>query len=339
MNVIDFKNKFFFIIEKSNSNYLGIYVSLFLHFFILLFAIGLPDFFKPQTVSLPNVIPIEIINVTDTTSIPKKTIDITKEKPEKKIVKQKKFNSSENTEIKKVEVQEKPKIQKKEIPVTATKKQVVIEEKKLQKKIEIDKKQIEQSNKFESLDIAKIKPKLKPKPKKSISEKISTDVANNPKPQPKREPDFSISSMLKDLRNEQSNNVQEENKEKKVKENLSSEKNKETSENSTLSISEKDLLIQQLTSCWIAPAGAKMNGTEKVVISVTVQRNRSVIENSVRIVDTNIAKSNTFYEPITESAMRTFFNPDCNPLKLPSDKYNLWKDLTITFDHSIMKGY
>ncbi len=340
MSVIDFKNKFFFIIEKSNSDYLGIYVSLFLHFFILLFAIGLPDFFKPQPVTLLNIIPIEIVNVTDTTYIPKKTIDITKEKPEKQIIKQKKFNSSENIEIKKVEIQEKPKIQKKEIPDTVIKKQVVIEEKKLQKKIEIDKKQIEQKNNFESLDTSKIKPKLKPKPKQTISKKTNTDVAKNPKPQPKREPDFSISSMLKDLRNEKSNNVQEK-KEKELKENLSSEKDKEkeTSESNTLSISETDLLIQQLTSCWIAPAGAVMSGIEKVVISVKVRRNRSVIDNSVQIIDTNIPKSNTFYEPITESAMRTFFNPDCNPLKLPSDKYNLWKDLTITFDHSIMKGY
>ena len=338
MNVVEFKNKFLFIIEKSDSNYLGIYASLFLHLFILLFAIGLPDFFKPQPVILPNIIPIEIVNVTDTTSIPKKTTDVTKEKPEKKIIKQKKFNSSENIEIKKIEIQEKPKIQKKEIPDPIIKKQAVIEEKKLQKKIEIDKKQIEQKNNFETLDTAKIKPKLKPKPKQSISKKIDTDVAKNPKPQPKREPDFSISSMLKDLRNEKSNNVQEK-KEKKVKENLSSEKDKETSENTTLSISERDLLIQQLTSCWIAPAGAKMNGTEKVVVSVKVQRNRSVIENSVRIVDTNIAKSNAFYEPITESAMRTFFNPECNPLKLPLDKYNEWKELKITFDHSIMKGY
>ena len=63
MNVFDLKNKFFFIIEKSNSNYLGIYTSLFLHLFILLFAIGLPDFFKTQPVTLPNIIPIEIINV------------------------------------------------------------------------------------------------------------------------------------------------------------------------------------------------------------------------------------------------------------------------------------
>ena len=241
-------------------------------------------------------------------------------------------------EIKKVEIQEKPKIQKKDIPDTVIKKQIVIEEKKLQKKIDIEKKETEQNNKFESIKTTKIKPKLKPKPNKISSSKIKTDVVKNPIPQPKKERDF-IASMLKDLRNETSNNVEDEIKQKESIENLSSEKDNENSENNTLSISETDLLIQQLTSCWIAPAGAKLNGSEKVVVSVKIQRNRSVIENSVRIVDTNIAKSNTFYEPITESAMRTFFNPDCNPLKLPSDKYNLWKDLKITFDHSIMKGY
>ena len=42
---------------------------------------------------------------------------------------------------------------------------------------------------------------------------------------------------------------------------------------------------------------------------------------------------------ITDSAMRTLLNPECTPLKLPKDKYNLWKNLTITFDYSIMKGY
>ena len=72
MNSIDYKNKLLILIESSNSNQLGIYFSLFLHLMILLFAIGLPDFFKPRPITLPNVIPIEIINVTDTTSIPEK---------------------------------------------------------------------------------------------------------------------------------------------------------------------------------------------------------------------------------------------------------------------------
>ena len=64
----------------------------------------------------------------------------------------------------------------------------------------------------------------------------------------------------------------------------------------------------------------------------------NVLENSIRIIDTNISKSNDFYRPITDSAMRTLLNPECMPLKLPKDKYNLWNNLTITFDYSIMKG-
>jgi len=63
------------------------------------------------------------------------------------------------------------------------------------------------------------------------------------------------------------------------------------------------------------------------------------VPNSVRLIDTNISKSNPFYEPITDSAMRTLLNPECTPLNLPSDKYEQWKNITITFDYSIMKGY
>ena len=64
-----------------------------------------------------------------------------------------------------------------------------------------------------------------------------------------------------------------------------------------------------------------------------------IFDNSIRIFDTNISKNNPFYGPITESAMRTLLNPECSPLKLPLDKYDLWKNLIIIFDHSIMKGY
>ena len=76
-----------------------------------------------------------------------------------------------------------------------------------------------------------------------------------------------------------------------------------------------------------------------VKISAKLKQNRRIIDNSVRIIDTNIPKSNSFYGPITESAMRTLLNPECIPLKLPEDKYDLWRNLSITFDYSIMKGY
>ena len=142
--------------------------------------------------------------------------------------------------------------------------------------------------------------------------------------------------MLKDLRNEESNNVVEE---KEIEDAEIQEGENNQNENMTLSISEIDLLRQQLSSCWNAPAGAVINVGDKVTISAKVQENMKVYDNSVRIVDTNISKSNPFYGPITDSAMRTLLNPECTPLKLPKDKYNLWKNLTITFDYSIMKGY
>ena len=141
--------------------------------------------------------------------------------------------------------------------------------------------------------------------------------------------------MLKDLRNEKSNNTPEENVEEEDKNNS---KNTENSESMILSISEIDLLRQQLSSCWNAPAGAEIERGMKVSISAKVRQNMRVFENSVRIVDTNISKSSTVYGPITESAMRTLLNPDCIPLKLPEDKYELWKNLTMKFDYSIMRG-
>ena len=66
--------KFSDYLDNSKPTSLGIYFSLLLHLSILLFAIGLPDF-KPKEISVPIIIPIEILNVTDVTSLkPKKDL-------------------------------------------------------------------------------------------------------------------------------------------------------------------------------------------------------------------------------------------------------------------------
>ena len=101
-------HKAFNYIENSKPNHLGIYFSLFLHLAILLFAMGLPDFFKPKKIKMPQVIPIEILNISDVTSLTSKKENIEVNKESKKI-EQKKFNSSENTEIQKIDLSEKPK--------------------------------------------------------------------------------------------------------------------------------------------------------------------------------------------------------------------------------------
>ena len=205
---------------------------------------------------------------------------------------------------------------------------------------------------IETIKTEELKPKLKPKMDNTTVIKDNTDLQVESKnktieqknkiekklEQPKVKPkeDFSIASMLKDLRNEKSNSSIDENSE--TEEKINQENEIENSNNITLSISEIDLLRQQLSSCWNAPAGAVIERGMKVTISAKVKQNMQVIENSIRITDTNIPQSNAFYRPITDSAMRTLLNPECNPLKLPKNKYDLWKRLTITFDYSIMKG-
>ena len=77
-------HKAFNYIETSKPTHLGIYFSLFLHLMILLFAIGLPDFFKPKQIPMPQVIPIEILNISDVTSLTSKKENIEVNKESKK---------------------------------------------------------------------------------------------------------------------------------------------------------------------------------------------------------------------------------------------------------------
>jgi len=373
MNAVYYSQKIPFIIENFNPNRLGIYISLFIHLIILLFAIGLPDLFKPKTIFLPNIIPIEIINVTDTTfitekkninnnelnfekttPIKQKEIKNVNEHIEDKPLKQKKFSASKNVEIKKVMIQKKPEIPKKEIIDAVQNKEIInvtekkaiaIKEKTEIQKIETEKfEQINNVKIIESLKISKQKlkpkPKPKPKPKKIIGNKINTDLQIIPKPQPKPEPVFSIASMVIDLRNEKLNlekNIEGKDKQKKAS-NINNKENKKDLKDSQLSISEMDLILQQLKSCFNPNAGTIINKDEIVKITAKIDRNAKVVRNTVRILDTNIDISNPYYNSITESAMRTLHHPDCLKLKLPKEKYETWKNLTIKFDYSWMKN-
>ena len=336
-----YNNRFFEYIHNIKSDNLGLYFSFVLHFIIFLLAIGLPNFLERAPINIPNIIPIEIINVTDITSIPKKIDEKQEKKINKTATETKKFNSSDNNEITKVEIKTKPKTKPEKIENMKTPKEDVVVEEKIKTPIKLKKEKTAiLEDKTESLPSKKIKPKIKPQQKIAITtEKKNSDVIVKVQPKPMFKPEFNIASMLKDLRNEQFSQInQKKEKEKKV-ETTSVEKEETNEKKIQLSISEIDLLRQQLSSCWIAPAGAVIKKGMVVKISAKLKPNRRVFDNSVRIVDTNISKSNSFYGPITESAMRTLLHPDCIPLKLPENKYSLWKNLTITFDYSIMRGY
>ena len=346
--------KVFNYLDNSQPSHLGIYFSLFLHLSILLFAIGLPDFFKPKQIAIPQVIPIEILNVSDVTSLTAKNNNIEIDNKQIKKIKQKKFNSSKNTEIQKINLQEKPKNKIIQTENTISKKidTIKIPLKEKQNKELKNKKKVVINN-VETLKKKKITPKLKPKPieKKDtqtdldIESKLNPVIKKNdekiiidkPKLIQKPKQDFNIASMLKDLRNEEILNISEaENTNTDIKDN--NEKNNQIMPNLEVSISEMDLVIQQLRSCFNPRAGTQIVGNEMVRISAKIDRKAYVKKDTVQIIDTNISNSNPYYESITESALATLYNPICSKLKLPLNKYESWKDLTITIDYSWIKN-
>jgi len=102
---------------------------------------------------------------------------------------------------------------------------------------------------------------------------------------------------------------------------------------SQLTASENDFLVnlikQQLVPCWNVPAGARDAKELSVRIRASVNPDGTV--RTAEIVDRG-RMSDPLVRAAAESARRTFFNPQCTPLKLPSDKYEVWKDLNVTFD-------
>ena len=100
---------------------------------------------------------------------------------------------------------------------------------------------------------------------------------------------------------------------------------------------ELTVLVSQLQKCFDLSAGTVISEGMYVKVSAQYNKEAQVNENSVRVVDTNISKDNIYYDAIINSAMRTFYNPECVTLKVPLDKYVSWKKITINFDFEFMK--
>jgi len=98
---------------------------------------------------------------------------------------------------------------------------------------------------------------------------------------------------------------------------------------SQLSASEVDMIREQISRCWNVPAGARDAKDLVVEIRVVVLPDGTV--QRATIVDQGRLAGDPFYRAAAESARRAFFNPLCRPLRLPPDKYDIWKDMVVDF--------
>jgi outer membrane biosynthesis protein TonB len=98
---------------------------------------------------------------------------------------------------------------------------------------------------------------------------------------------------------------------------------------SRLSASEIDMVREQISRCWNVPAGAR--DARDLIVEIRVVVNPDGNVQQATIVDQARDASDPFFRAAAESARRAFFNPECRPLRLPADKYDIWRDMVVDF--------
>ena len=97
---------------------------------------------------------------------------------------------------------------------------------------------------------------------------------------------------------------------------------------------ELDAFVYQLAPCWNVPTGVKY--AEDLAVEIRVSMNRDMTVRDARVMDRGRYGRDSAFRAAADSAVRALRNPRCSPLKLPPEKYNLWKTIIINFDPSDM---
>ena len=260
----------------------NIIISSALHLLLIIItALSLP-FLAKKPIDLPPIVSIELIQITDKTSIPyapkaKKIIEEIKKKEKEKLV-------SEQAPPKKVK-KEKP--DSVPLPDENIEKVKKIEEKKQNpEKLDEEVKQVSEFEKKELFDPNNIAA-LIDKSKEEFSE---TD----------KKTDKITQSQNKDL------------------------------SNVGLTLNEEDALKAQIFGCWSIPLGLPYNDNLLVRIKLQLKQDGTVVKTEILDHARMTKPGQGFYKVLAESALRAI--KMCQPLRVPTEGYERWKELQLNFD-------
>ena len=100
-----------------------------------------------------------------------------------------------------------------------------------------------------------------------------------------------------------------------------------------MTLSEIEAIRRQIQPCWNFPAGAQDAGSLRVLIRIRLNRDGSVL-GEPKVLDQNRFAGDHRFRAAAEAGIRAVKNPRCSPLRLPQEKFDQWKVLTIDFDPS-----
>jgi outer membrane biosynthesis protein TonB len=103
-----------------------------------------------------------------------------------------------------------------------------------------------------------------------------------------------------------------------------------------VTMSEIDMVRRQIEPCWNLPAGAR--DAPDMRVSIVVDMNVDGTPRGAVIEEQARMQASPAYRVAAESALRAVLNPRCHPFKLPREKYERWKRMTLVFDPKEMFG-
>ncbi len=187
----------------------------------------------------------------------------------------------------------------------------------------------------------------KPAPEKPAPEKSATEKPAPPKPEPPS--DFaSVVKSVQELKQQAPAKAGEQPQAKpkaadgepSLEQRLAQALRSPTPAASALAqpmtTSEIDAIRRQIERCWNLPAGAK--DAENLVVAIRVEMNSDGRPRTATVENQAEMRSNPFFRSAAESALRAVLNPRCHPFKLPPEKYERWKSMTLVFNPKEMAG-
>jgi uncharacterized protein YqgQ len=112
------------------------------------------------------------------------------------------------------------------------------------------------------------------------------------------------------------------------------EEKKESNVDLGLTLSEEDALKSQIYSCWSIPLGLPNNENLLVRIKVKIKPDGTILKTEILNHERLNMPGQGFYKVLAESALRAI--KLCQPLTLPADGYERWKELILNFDARAM---
>jgi len=177
--------------------------------------------------------------------------------------------------------------------------------------------------------LAKLKPKRKPKPPDPFASVLKNLAAELKQPTPK----------AKEKAKKPESEKQKDNFENEIAQVLS-QKRVSDSASRQISLTERQAMINEIrkavSKCWSFQSGAK--GAEDFIVEIKVAMRSDGHVAKADILNPAIHRGNPFRVAAAESAYRAVLNPACQPFKLDPRKYDVWKNLTLSFNPREMLG-